>query len=203
MEFRDVIRRRHMTRTFRPVPLPRDVLDRILDAGERAPSAGFTQGVTLLVLSDPSDVELFWTHVGPANPSPGGRWDRLRAAPVIILPLASRRAYMDRYGEADKAGDQVIGPEGWTVPYWEVDAAFATMALLLAATNEGVGALFFAISLSQPQLLAALGVPADAIPIGALALGLAAPDDRPSPSVKRGRRGDVVQWGRWGSTKTD
>ena len=30
----------------------------------------------------------------------------------------------------------------WVVPYWYVDAAFATMTLLLGATEAGIGAAF-------------------------------------------------------------
>jgi nitroreductase len=200
MEFRDVVRRRHMTRSFETRPLPPDLLRRILDAGRRAPSAGFTQGVTLLVLATPADTQRFWAHVGMADPTPGGRWHRLRGAPVIVLPVANRQAYMDRYAQADKATDATVGPDGWTVPYWQIDAAFATMAMLLAATDDGVGALFFAITNGLPAMCAALGLPAEATPIGALALGYPAASDVPAPSVAGGRREDVIHWGRWGTT---
>ena len=50
MEFQDVVRRRHMVRSYQDRPLPPGVLDRILANATRAPSAGNTQGWAFLVL---------------------------------------------------------------------------------------------------------------------------------------------------------
>jgi len=62
-----------------------------------------------------------------------------------------------------------------------------------------LGALFFGIFSGERDLLAALGVPDEYRPIGAVAIGYPAAADRPSGSVGRGRRpvGDVVHRGRW------
>ena len=60
MEFKDVVRRRRMVRRFDQRPVPADVMDRILDAGRRAPSAGFSQGLELLVLDTPDTIAEFW-----------------------------------------------------------------------------------------------------------------------------------------------
>ena len=61
--------------------------------------------------------------------------------------------------------------EDWPAPYWLVDASFMVMLLLLAATDEGLGALFFRLHRDPGDLLAALGVPAGKEAIGAVALG--------------------------------
>src|SRR3954465_11474736 len=50
MEFQDVVRRRRMIRNYEDRPLPDGLLDRLLDNGLRAPSAGFSQGWAFLVL---------------------------------------------------------------------------------------------------------------------------------------------------------
>ena len=60
MEFREVVRRRRMIRRFEQRPVPSDVMDRILEVGRRAPSAGFSQGLELLVLDTPDTVAEFW-----------------------------------------------------------------------------------------------------------------------------------------------
>jgi nitroreductase len=44
MEFQQVVQKRRMVRAFREAPLDRTVVERILANGNRAPSAGFTQG---------------------------------------------------------------------------------------------------------------------------------------------------------------
>ena len=51
-------------------PVPGDVVDRILQNGLRAPSAGFSQGWAFLVLDDPADVARFRGR-GPACGRPG------------------------------------------------------------------------------------------------------------------------------------
>ena len=51
MDFQDVVRRRHMVRTFTRQPVPQASVDRILGNAVRGPSAGFSQGQAFLVLS--------------------------------------------------------------------------------------------------------------------------------------------------------
>ena len=90
--------------------------------------------------------------------------------------------------------------DAWPVPYWYVDTAFAAMVALLAAVDEGLGALFFGQFEHEAAVQAALGIPADRRPVGTIALGYAAPaDDRPSRSAARPRRplDDVVHRGHW------
>ncbi len=192
-----MVRRRRMVRSFEDRPLPPTVLDRLLANAVRAPSAGFTQGWSFLVLEGPH-TERFWRHSLPPGERPSFRWPGLLRAPVLVLPLASRQAYLDRYAEPDKAGAGLHEEAGWPVPYWQVDCAFATMLLLLAAVDAGLGALFFGIFDGLPGLRAAFGIPGGYTPIGAVALGHPAPDE-PSPSLARGRRPkeETIRRGRW------
>ena len=198
MEFRDAVRRRRMVRSFTDEGLGAGVLDRLLATATRAPSAGFTQGWAFVVLEG-ADTERFWGHTLPPAERAAFRWPGLLRAPAIVLPMASKQAYLDRYAEADKQGGGLHDEARWPVPYWDVDCAFATMLLLLAAVDEGLGALFFGIFRNESALLRNLGVPPAFRPIGALAIGHPAGDDRPSPSLARGQRplGDVVHRGGW------
>ena len=199
MELSDVIRRRRMVRSFDGRPLPPDVLDRMLAAATQAPSAGFTQGWAFLVLEGPDQTERFWNHTLPRSERDAFRWPGLLKAPVLVLPMTSRQAYLDRYSEPDKADAGLTDEQAWPMAYWEVDCAFATMLLLLAVVDEGLGALFFGIFRDQGVLLGDLGVPDAYRPIGAVAIGHPAGDDPPSASLARGRRsiGEVVHRGRW------
>jgi nitroreductase len=200
LEFAEVVRRRRMVRAFADRPVARELVDAILDAGLRAPSAGFSQGSAFVVL-DGEETAPFWRLTAPPGPPRGERWDRVRAAPVVILPLAHRQAYLDRYAEPDKAGLGFDRPESWRVPYWLVDTAFAAMSVLLAATDAGLGALFFGLGGGEADLLAYLDVPDGYEPIGAIAVGWPAEGDVRSPSLARGRRdrAETVHYGRWGA----
>ena len=197
MDLREAIRRRRMVRNFEDRPVPSDALERILDHARRAPSAGHTQGFAFLVLEGPEQVGQFWDCTFPPERRAEFRWQGLFRAPVVILPCASKQAYLDRYAEPDKGWvDRDV--DRWPVPYWDIDCAFATMAMLLTAVDEGLGALFFGVFDGLPALRAAFGIPEDFHPIGAVALGWPAPDE-PSPSLRRGRRpeDEVIHRGQW------
>jgi len=198
LEFRDVVRRRRMVRRFDRRPVPSDVLDRVLESALHAPSAGFAQGTELVVLEGTEAVERFWAAT--ADP----RWeedlDRSAGPPVVVLVLSDKRAYLDRYGEPDKAGLGMDVEASWPVPYWDLDAAMAAMLLLLAAVDAGLGGWFFGVFHGEERLLDALGVPGGRRLIGAVGLGYPAAGDRPSGSPRRRRRrplGEVVHRGRW------
>lgn len=151
---------------------------------------------------------MFWEHQADpswlAHPSHPG----LLSAPVVVLPLGNRDHYVHRYAEADKTGSVEAAAQrvdAWQVPYWLVDTAFATMLLLLAAADEGLGALFFALRHDWPPLAETLGVPDGWEPIGAVALGWPSDDDRTATSAGRGRRPlwQVVHMGKWAGRALD
>ena len=200
MEFREIVTGRRMCRSFAPQPLAPEGLERVLDAGRRAPAAGNTAGTHLVVLEGPEQTSRYWDVTLPAPRREGFRWPRLLDAPVLVLPLAEPAAYVARYGEEDKARTGLgAGENAWPTPYWTVDTAFAAMSVLLAAEDEGLGALFFGIFNHAEALLAALGVPAGHEPIGAIALGHPFGDDVPGRSAGRGRPAleDYVHRGGW------
>ncbi|MGI3780298.1 MAG: nitroreductase family protein, partial [Janthinobacterium lividum] len=168
MELADALARRRMVRRYdRDAPVAADALDAVLRAALRAPSAGFTQGVSLLTLDLPDDCGRFWSAAAPV-PGPAGtpekpnRWlDGMRTAPVLVLVLTSRAAYLDRYAEPDK-GWTDRAEDRWSAPYWFVDAGMAAMAMLLRAVDLGLGACFFGVPADRIDAVhAAFGVPAD------------------------------------------
>ncbi len=202
MEFRDVVRRRRMVRNFERRPVPAEIRDRILRNAVRAPSAGHSQGWAFLVFEG-DDTTRFWDVTfpldGPEDRS-AFRWPGLFDAPLIIVPLSSMDAYLDRYAEPDK-GWKDRDVARWPVPYWHIDTGFATLLMLLTAVDEDLGALFFGIFRPDP-FREAFAVPDGYTPIGAIAIGYPAPDEV-SGSLRRGRRSvdDVVHWGAWGKNR--
>ncbi len=74
------------------------------------------------------------------------------------------------------------------VPYWLVDTAFSTMALLLGATDRGLGAAFLGNFRGEDALRAVLGVPDRLRWMGAVLLGEPRRPDPPSSSAGRHRR---------------
>ncbi len=198
MEFQDVVRRRRMVRNFTDQPVPPDVLDRVLGNALHAPSAGFSQGWAFLVLEGREETERLWSVTWVEEARARFRWQGLFAAPVLIVPMSHKQAYLDRYAEADK-GVTDKRESFWPVPYWDVDTGMAALLMLLTAVDAGLGALFFGIFPDDlPGFRRAFDVPDAYTPIGAIALGYRAPDE-PSPSLRRGRRplDEVVHRGRF------
>ncbi|GAC1413362.1 MAG: nitroreductase family protein [Actinomycetota bacterium] len=201
MEFQRVVERRHMVRSFETTPLDESVIERLVANAARAPSAGNTQGWAFLVLTDHDDRARFWKAAWPdANESDSsiqrGRHG-VMTAPVLIIPCSHKQAYLDRYAEPDKRETMLSDEASWPAPYWEIDTAFATMLILLTATDEDLGAVLFRIH-HVDAVKKAFDIPEAFSPIGAIAVGKAAPD-RPSPSLSRGRRPlhELVHRGRW------
>ncbi len=192
-----------MTRAFSPAPVEPAVLDGLVELAARAPSAGKTQGWHLVVLEG-AQTARFWDVTLPKDRRSGFRWPGLLVAPVIALPFADPDAYVERYGEPDKAPTGLgASVEAWPTPYWTVDASMAVMTLLLGAEEVGLGALLFGVFRGEAELRAALGVPPGLQLLGAVALGWPAPSNAaptpPGRSVARPRRtpAEIVHRGHW------
>jgi nitroreductase len=199
MEFREVVRRRRMVRDYDPDrPVPADVRERLLEHAIRAPSAGFSQGWAFLVLETAEERGRFWAATTDEG-APDGWLIRMRRAPLLIVPLSHKAAYLERYAEADK-GWTDRDEARWPVPYWDIDTGMASLLMLLTAVDEGLAACFFGV---PPERMGAFreafGVPAAYTPIGCISVGYEGSEDKRSPSLRRGRRGveEVVHRGRW------
>lgn len=199
MEFAEVVRRRKMVRNYDPDrPVPPEVVERILRHATHAPSAGFSQGWAFLVLQTAEEREKFWASTSPPEPTLGNWLANMRTAPLIIVALSNKSAYVDRYAEADK-GWTDRDESRWPVPYWDIDTGMASLLMLLTAVDEGLGACFFGVMPAQIESFkTAFAVPDQFTPIGAVSVGYRRKDSLRS-SAKRGRRplDEVVHHGEW------
>jgi nitroreductase len=196
MEFREVIARRRMVRNYRDDPVSDASIDRIVDAGLRAPSAGYTQGQSFVVVTDPDRRRRIAELAGEPGYVEAGFDPWISRAPVHVVVCVSEQAYHRRYQEADKVdadGEEI----DWPIPYWWVDAGASLMAILLAAVDEGLAAGFLGTHAIR-DLAIFLDLPDEVTPIGIVTIGHPLRDRR-SGSLKRGRRPreQVVHRERW------
>ena len=161
-----------MVRNYSPEPVDPAMVDRVLAAGHRAPSAGNSTGWAFLVLDSPADVARYWRATAGERVDAPDRWLRgMMTAPVLVVPLSSKDAYLDRYAEPDK-GWTDRDEDRWSAPYWFVDAGMAGMAMLLRAVDLGLGACFFGVPADRVEAVrAAFGVPLDQLVVGVVSLG--------------------------------
>jgi nitroreductase len=198
MDLADILRRRKMVRNYTDEAVPREVVERIVARGRKAPSGGFSQGLRLVVVTDAATRRAFADLAGEEEYVAMGYEPWISGAPVHVVVATREDDYHDRYREPDKLQDD--GTEiDWPVPWWYVDAGKATMLLLLAAIDEGLGAGLFGLDpAGNDGLRDLLGMPTDVAVVGVVTIGLAAPDSR-SGSRKRGWKPleEVVRWERW------
>lgn len=185
-----------MVRNFRPDPVDPAAVDRILDAARRAPSAGFSQGQSLVVVTEARRRRRVAELCGEPAYVAAGFDPWVSRAPVHVFPCVRAASYHERYAEPDKS--RSTPPGRWRVPYWWVDGGAALMLVLLAAVDEGLAAGFLAVD-DDAGLRRLLGLPDDVVALGLVTIGHPAPDRR-SGSLDRGRRPteEVVHRERWG-----
>jgi nitroreductase len=115
----EAVRRRRMVRAFAPDPLVPGTLEALADLARRAPSAGHSQGWAFVGLEGPEETARYWDAALPADRRASFRWPGLVTAPALLVVLVRPATWVERYGEADKAGTGLgAGAEVWPVPYW-------------------------------------------------------------------------------------
>jgi nitroreductase len=198
VDFTEVVRSRRMVRNYTDEPVAPEVLERIIAAGRKAPSAGFSQGQVFVVVTEPerrSEIARL-AHEDGYVAQGFDPW--ISRAPVHIVICVRKETYLERYREPDKGGPEGVTAqeEGWPVPYWWVDSGASMMLVLLATVNEGLAAGFLG-SHRMGEIKEYLDIPDDVAPIGIVTIGHPAPDR--AGSRKRGWRPepDVIHRERW------
>jgi nitroreductase len=201
VEFRELLPRRRMVRHYRRGPVLAATVERIVETVRRAPSAGYSQGQRLLVVTEDDGRAEIARIMGDAGWASGEFEPWLESAPVHVLVCTREDDYHDRYRMPDKLDD---GEEiDWPVPFWFVDAGAALMLILLAAIDEGLAAGVSGVPReSAAALRAHFGIPDDVTIVALVTVGAPAPDPRWSAVTSRRtqpRRDSeqVVRWERW------
>ena len=181
MDFRDVVMKRRAVRRFEEGGVERATLYEIARLAQRTPSAGFSQGQRLVVVTDRELRRAVAQAAGEDEYDEFGRWISECAAQFV--PCVSAEIYHRRYREPDKVQEDGTEIE-WPVPYWFVDIGATMMVIMLAAVDAGL-ASGFAGAFDAAAIRVLLGIPDEFVPIGVMPIGRPLPDVR-SPSLKRG-----------------
>ena len=171
METWDALRARRNVRSFTAQPVASQDLDRILEAGRRAPSASNWQPWDFVLVTDRDQLERLsrvWRGAG-----------HVAGAPAAIAIVAPR--------PADDRQRELL----------QYDLGQATMAMAVAAADLGLGTAHAAVE-DQDLAREVLGFPADRFLAYLLSVGY--PADRPLRVIERPNRrpfDEVVHRGRW------
>jgi nitroreductase len=201
MEFADVLRQRKMVRNYTDEPVEREVVERIVAQGRKAPSGGFSQGLRLVVVTEEATRRRIAELAQEPEYVAQGFQPWISMAPVHVVVGMREESYHERYRKPDKLLED--GSEiSWHVPWWWVDAGKGMMLLLLAAIDEGLGAGVFGLfpEENNERLRDLLGMPADVTVVGVVTIGHAAPDDGAGSSRRKFPwlpLEEVVRWEHW------
>jgi nitroreductase len=171
MQTQDAIRARRNVRTYTADPVPAEDLDRIVEAGWRAPSASNRQHWDFVVVTDRdrlTELSTVWRGAGHIATAAAA------IALVVPVPEDDRMLVVDQY-----------------------DLGQATFAMMLAATDLGIGTGHSSVG-EQDKARALLGVP-DTHLVSFL-LGVGYPADRPLRPIRKPNRrpfDEVVHRDRW------
>jgi nitroreductase len=164
----------------------------------RAPSGGFSQGGSIVVVTDGEQRAAIARAFGDEHYSRGGR-NFIADAPVHMVISANESLYHARYNEADKLSSTGGVEVTWPVPYWFVDAGALMMLVLMAAIDEGLASAFIGHPDQKRIFDELLGFPDDVVPIGLALIGKPG-DDPPIGSRLKERqraRETLIHRERW------
>jgi nitroreductase len=198
VEFREILAKRRMHRAFLPDALPSDQIERIVNVIRRAPSGGFSQGGSIVVVTDDTKRAEIARAFGDEHYSSRGR-NYIADAPVLLVISANESLYHARYNQPDKLAATGGTEITWPVPYWFVDAGALMMLVLVAAIDEGLASAFIGHPDQKQIFDELLGLPEDVVPIGLALIGK--PGDSP-PTASRLKemqraQDDLVHWQQW------
>lgn len=179
--FLTLIRTRRSIRRYRPDPVPREMIERLLEAAIWAPSAHNRQPWRFCVVTDGEtkvtlarmmgerlrrDLEADGVPEAIIAADTGRSYARITGAPALVT-LCLTMADMDRYPDAARAHNEYVMAVQST--------ALAGQNLLLAAHEAGLAACWMCAPLFCPDVVqAALDLPEDWQPQALITLGYAA-----------------------------
>ena len=163
MDFFEAVHERRSIRKFQPKPVEPDVLTRILEAANRAPSAGNAQAYRIFIVKR-SEVRQRLARAAGNQPC-------VAEAPVVLVFCAEPARSAAMWGAK---GAQLLCIQDTTVA-----CAYAQ----LAATALGLGSLWLGAVIESEAIRETLGLTEDLWPLVVLPLGH--PAAEPAPRTRR------------------
>lgn len=166
----DLTRNRRSIRKYKPSPIEKEKLDRILEAGRLAPSAANKQPWHFIIVTD----ERLRRSLREAYDQ-----DWFVSAPVILIVCADPNVSWQR----------TDGEE-----YWKVDAAIAMQNMICQAWDEGIGSCWIA-AFNESPAKEILHIP-DHIRV-AVMTPLGYPDETKGEVTNRKPKSDITHYDGW------
>jgi nitroreductase len=168
MDFFQIVEARHSVRSYAATPIEDEKLQHILEAANRAPSAGNLQGYEIYLVRK---LELRQRLVKAA-----GDQEFLAEAPLVLVFCAHPARSAERY---NKRGIELYSLQ---------DATIACTFAMLAATGLGLGTVWVG-AFDEDAVRQVVGIPEELRPVAMLPVGYAG--NPPRLTSRRGLK-DIV-----------
>ena len=169
MDVLDVIMNRRTIRKFKSKPVPEELVLKIVEAGQRAPTACSLQTYTIIWVKDEEKRKALCEACG--------KQQFILEAPVTLTICADVRKLID----IAKIGGNATSLErgfGYAIKLFAIiDAALAAENMVIAAEALGLGSVFIGGALANPKVVEILNLPKGVLPISLLCIGY--PDENP------------------------
>jgi nitroreductase len=169
MDFSQVLRDRRSVRRYENRPVPREIISKLIDAAEAAPSAGNLRARKYVIIAK--------KEMAKALAMAAYGQSQVESAPLLIVVCADVDRSSSRYGDRGSL-------------YAIQDADAATMCLLLAAHDMGLGACWNG-AFDDQIVREALSLEEHVLPVAIISVGW--PSDKPRASPRRDLE-DLVAW---------
>jgi nitroreductase len=169
MNLGDALNGRRSVRRYERRPVPRELVQNLIDAAETAPSAGNLRARRYVAVMNPEIIKALAVAAYGQN--------HLKTAPIVIVICADVDRSSSRYGDRGSL-------------YAIQDAAAATMCLLLKACDLGLGACWNG-AFDDDMVRDLLGLEEHILPVALISIGW--PTESPDASQRRGMA-EVLTW---------
>ncbi|MFH1125729.1 MAG: nitroreductase family protein [Candidatus Altiarchaeota archaeon] len=162
MDLFDAVKNRRSIRKYKPQDIPKEKIDKIIEAAAWAPSAGNLQARDYIMVQDKS--------VKNKLCEAAHNQEFINRAPLVIVVCANTLKSGRHYGN-----------RGMEL-YSNQDSAAAIQNMLLAAYSLGLSSCWVG-AFDEQKVRETLSIPEHAIPVALLPIGI--PDESPRPPARK------------------
>lgn len=182
MQFLQLAKRRYSVRAYNNEPVPRELLERALEAARLAPSASNSQPWHFVVVDDPEQC----AELGSACRGPAGTFNKFAASVSTFVVI------LESWGAAHTALAGLLKGRRYS-PY---DVGMAAEHFCLQAVEDGLGTCMLGW-FDEPRVRRIVGAPRGFRPTLVITVGYPRKDS--PPAKKRKALSEVVSWNRYGA----
>lgn len=131
-----LLRNRKIVRNYKESKLEFPQLSEVAEHAIKIPTAGFSRGIEIVHISEKENIITIAKYSNEDSYVAKGFEKWISKSLSLFLIIINTEAYHDRYRQLDKK--HATNSEGWSIPYWFVDAGASMMNCMLLIEEIGL-----------------------------------------------------------------